>query len=247
MPTLILEQKSRSLGRDEILLYEEQYLHRGQPVRYVPIKHLRQKRADALPKPDEFVAGSIEFVHAALKSLGLPVPPIVYYPEALKPWLHRRIWQTTLAEAVARLEATTEPLFVKPAESLKAFTGAVFEDAAILNAVPYPKRKKVWCSQPVVWQAEWRAYVVDGQVKAISHYAGDESLSPDRGVIEKAVGALLASGWPSRNFCCDFGLLSTGETAGVEYGDGYSMGAYDIAREDYYAMIFNWWREQVQR
>jgi hypothetical protein len=247
MPTLVFEQKPGSFGHDQIMLYEEHYLRRGQPVRYVPIKHLRQKRADALPKADEVVAGSIDFVHAALQSLSLPVPPIVYYPEALQPWLHRRIWMTTLGEAVARLGTVDEPVFVKPAERLKAFTGNVFHEAPTLASVPYPKKGRVWCSLPVAWHAEWRTYVVDGKIKAISHYAGDDLIQPDRAEIEKAVAALLASGWPSRNFCCDFGLLSTGETACVEYGDGYSMGAYDVAREDYYAMIFNWWREQIAR
>ena len=244
--TLFLEKRpDPRLDREETLLFEAHVLKRNLPYERVPIKHVRRKQVTL--GRDSVVAGSIQFVHAAIKTLGLPAPGLNYYPDHLKPWLYRNVWKARLRDVIARLESRDEPVFVKPAEKLKAFTGTVFHDSAVLSQVQYPKGGYVWCSNPVPFRAEWRVYVAGGEVRHAGFYAGiDETTPPDMVEINKALAVHMAA-TGERNFCADFGLLADGNTALVEMADGYIMGAYDISSEDYYAVIKGWWQAYVNR
>ncbi|RZK90937.1 MAG: DUF4343 domain-containing protein, partial [Hymenobacter sp.] len=74
-------------------------------------------------EPDEVVVGHIAAVRAGLRALGLAPPPELGYPEALQPWLGRRLWQSTINAVAAQPESW--PVFVKPIHSAKKFTGVL--------------------------------------------------------------------------------------------------------------------------
>jgi hypothetical protein len=245
MNTLLLEHmEGRSLTREERLLYMECVVSAGWKVRFASIRHLKHRRTSA-PRPGEMPIGSIDFVRAALHAARLPIPPVNHYPDALAPWMHRRSWMSSLSEVLASLLAGGGPVFIKPAHKLKEFTGTVVTDPSHVRGINCAPNFAVCCADPVTWLAEWRVYVVEGHVRSICHYAGDESLPADDREIRRAVAALRSADWPSRHFAVDFGRLSTGQTALVEMGCGYSMGAYDITAPDYLAMVSGWWRERL--
>ena len=68
---------------------------------------------------DELVVGDFSWTRNALKQLGVPLPSPPDYPACLTPYLHRRIWQSTLGGVRSILENRTTadptPIFIKPA------------------------------------------------------------------------------------------------------------------------------------
>ena len=113
--------------------------------------------------PDFIPCGSVEW---CLKILGRPVIPD-YYPEFLKPYLHRDVWQTNEWPLGKRI-------FIKPADKYKRFTGFVTNGT-------YRGKKKgpYWCSEVVQFKNEWRYYVSNGRILECGWYWGDELEMPD--------------------------------------------------------------------
>ena len=85
-------QTGKVLPIEEALVYEEACA-RGMTIRHISLKKLLHKRPDSMPQPGDLPVGDIPFIHAVLRALGKPIPTIDYYPEALTPWLFRRVWK----------------------------------------------------------------------------------------------------------------------------------------------------------
>ena len=236
----------KHLAREELMLYKEAE-RQGIPVRYVPVKHLQRRRTDALEKYD-LPAGSIRFIHACLKYLRVPESAVNYYPTTLKPWMHRHTGRCDLRDVAylfLRGERFGERVFIKPADKLKSFTGFVAESEDDIRALQCSKKLRVEYSEVVEFVVEWRVYVIAGSICCVAPYAGDESTpAPLEGIVEM-VSAALSQRDDRKTFTLDVGLLSTGELALVEFGEAYSVGAYDISPADYLSFLAHWWQENV--
>ncbi|MEU8539262.1 ATP-grasp domain-containing protein [Streptomyces sp. NPDC048717] len=137
----------------------------------------------------------------------------------------RRITLATLGEA----RRLTRPAFVKP-PSDKSFPAAVYADGGRLPVRPeLPPDLPVQIADVVTWAAEFRLFVLDGEVRAGSQYAtfGRLDARPLDGhrqedaVREFAAGLLTAcgDGLPSA-VVVDVGLLTPAEPG----GSGHSAG-----------------------
>lgn len=124
---------------------------------------------------------------------------------------------TTARGALAALEREA-PLFVRPDEDSKAFDGAVFDDADALRTA----LGATDLATPVVRggvravDAEWRFFVVDGEVVDASEYRRAGSPSLFRGAPPRALElaeAAVARWRPSSVFCLD--VASSGDHFGV--------------------------------
>lgn len=79
-------------------------------------------------KRSDLATGNPEFVKLALKELGVDIPCPPDYPDCLKDFLFRKIWQTNLADLEKSFEENPNlEIFVKPANSAKAFDGMVLK------------------------------------------------------------------------------------------------------------------------
>ena len=235
-------QGNASLGFEERIV-DEVLRRRG-----IPVTLYSQKQIDRRSLPlgdDTFVMGAMPAMHGAMKQLGIPIPPPDDYPDSLKEFLHRRIWRSTLRNLEDQIRAgPAQPVFAKPAERRKDFTGRVFDggnDLYFLGGTS--RRQEIWCSDVVEWVSEYRIYVVDDQVVGQDHYAGDESVRPSTDTVREALGAYRKSGQAPAAYGIDFGVLASGETALVEANDGYSLGAYNIAGEPYTEVLTTRWAE----
>lgn len=126
-----------------------------------------------------------------------------------------------LAEAISQIGFKS--MFVRPDEDSKAFNGGIF-DKNSLKAVIDPAIKKAYIDQdtliviaePVQIDAEWRTFIVNGQVVAASSYRkdsiGNVDLHVPHHVIDLAFEA--AELWsPAPVFCLDIAL--TGQRYGI--------------------------------
>lgn len=236
------EQGNGRLGQEEKLLRAE--LERlGIPVTLYTAKRMQRRQ---LPLNETcLVAGDMVAMHGAMRQLGIEPPVPNDYPECLRSYLRRKVWTSTLA-AVERgvYEGDGEPVFAKPAERRKSFTGRVVSSPNDLYVIGgTSRREQVWCSEVVEWATEYRVYVVGETILAMDWYAGEPWMKLDRAVVESAIADYRRSGTAPAAYGIDFGVLGSGETALIEANDGYALGAYQIDAPSYAAVVFTRWRE----
>jgi len=238
-----LEETGNEKLRHEEQLLRAEFERRGIPITLYTAKRIQRRQ---LPlSGDTFIAGDMDAMHGAMAMLGIAVPVPNDYPKSLSPFMHRRIWKSTLGEAEREvLEGSGTAVFVKPADRRKSFTGRVFEGMDDLYGVSgVSRRQEVWCSQVVKWQSEYRVYVNQDQIVSIDCYAGNSAPPLDQVALRQALTAFQTSGEAPRAYGIDFGVLSTGETALIEANDGYALGAYQISAEAYTNLLEARWRE----
>jgi hypothetical protein len=229
---------------------EEQRLHddltrRGIPIEFYTLKRIQ--RRDLPLTRTSFIAGDMDAMHGAMKQLGIEIPPANDYPKCLQPFMHRKVWMSTLGtiEQMA-WDMGLAPVFVKPAARRKNFTGFVVASASDLYRLGGTSRRQpVWCSEVVKWVSEFRVYVVRDRIVSIDHYDGDPQRTLDLDVVAAALAAFRAAGEAPSAYGIDFGVLSSGQTALVEANDGYALGAYAIAAEPYTDLVLQRWSELV--
>lgn len=127
-------------------------------VEYIIIKNKKEKcPVDYIP------CGSVKW---CLNSLDMNIIPN-YYPDWLKPYLNRKVWQ-------GNEWILGRKLFVKPADRYKRFTGFVTYGT-------YSKKKKspYWWSEIVKFENEWRCYISNGEILSAEWYWGDDKNTPD--------------------------------------------------------------------
>ncbi|MEU4414187.1 ATP-grasp domain-containing protein [Nocardia salmonicida] len=227
--------------------HEEKLLTEGLGKLDVPVRHYSLKRIQRRQLalgPGIFIAGDMDAMHGAMRQLGIPIPPPDDYPAVLRGFLGRKVWASTLGEIERSMDGgSSPPVFVKPADRRKAFTGSVcyseHDFAAWGNT---SRRQRVWCSEVVTWVSEYRVYVIGRQIVAVDHYEGDNSVRLNMEAVESAVTAYYRSGTAPTAYAIDFGVLANGETTLVEANDGYALGAYDITADQYTALLMARWR-----
>ncbi len=238
------EKGSKRLGIEEELVFR--YLKdKGIPVKYYTEKLINRR---SLPLTFEtLVVGNIPCMQGAMKQLGIDIPNENSYPQSLKKYLFRNVWVSTLEKVERQLRnGYVKPFFAKPKTQQKKFTGRVFEtDGDLYFVSGCSKKTELVCCEIVNWISEYRVYVVQSKIVAVSHYDGDKSVKPDFGVIESAIKELETAGEAFAGYGIDFGVLDTGETALIEMNDGFGLGAYDISANDYGQLVEARWAQIV--
>lgn len=191
------------------------------------------------------VSGAVGFVRAALELAGVVVPPALGFPDELAPWLHREVRRTTLDQAL--IGCSGSKLFIKPADQLKLFTGSLTDDPELLDTLQaLDPATSVWVSEPIKFLAEWRCFVIDGELRAIAQYRPDFDVVLWPEPKEEELEDLIATAHGVTGlagFSVDVGRLPTGEIALVELNDGYALGSYGIPDELYFELIWARWRQ----
>lgn len=230
----------------EMRLLRDGLKERGLPTTLFTAKQMERRQ---LPLArDTLVAGFVPSVLGALKQLGLEPPPTNDYPRCLTPLLHRRLWTSTARQLTEALYQGLEtPVFAKPLDRKKRFTGQVFRTSEDLIYLRHASLSTpLLCSEVVRWLSEYRVYVARGTVLATCHYAGDPAVRVDEATVREAVRRLEDSGEATAGYGVDFGVLSTGETALVEWNDGFSLGAYaGVGAASYTELTLARWTELV--
>ncbi|CAM9738508.1 unnamed protein product, partial [Heterosigma akashiwo] len=229
-------EKQISEGPERAPSPEGQLVQEEMRLRSIPVVTLTTEEFLANPpslERTDLVVGDFDWTRMALRQLGISMPEPPDYPDCLKHLLHRTIWTSTLAEVQQLLKKASKPtqLFIKPAADTKAFAGLVAsnsEDDFWLEYLlgQFDPAFPVLCSTLLDIVAEYRAYAVDGEVRACCHYKGPSTPGPDMAVVGAAVRALAASaeGRALRGCGADFAVGRGGAataTGAVEVNDGY--------------------------
>lgn len=193
---------------------------------------------------DDFISGDIDVMFHAMKRLGIEYS-YNDYPESLKPYLHRKVWEDELGNIRREIFAEgylKNPIFIKPKDKLKRFTGFVLETVDDLaNCKGAGNQTKVWCSEPVVFIDEFRCYFKRGTKPVIGCYR--ESFNESNRIkVQQFLNSLILGREFPGAFALDLGTLSTGEVALIEMNDAFSLGLYKGCSPDFYAkcLIERW-------
>jgi hypothetical protein len=126
--------------------------------------------------PDDARASDLAFygepgfmdVVAWSAGLALLCPTPDWLTTVPRAYLQRAVHAATLQEAWG----IPEPAFVKPALEAKVFGAAVYDSGAALHAVSenLPAGTPVLLAEPVVWEMEYRCFVLERQVVALCPY-----------------------------------------------------------------------------
>lgn len=196
---------------------------------------------DSLPLDSgTMVCGFVGIVLRAFDRLGVRRPEFPSLPSSLEPWFGRRVFTSTLGE----VRADRETRFVKPLLEQKAFGGFVRRNphdelgrtAHLDDAFP------ILASDVVHFRAEWRCFVLRGEVIDARRYVGDfRAPSPDWTVLDACIGA-LADDAPV-GYAIDLGITDDGRTLVVELNDGYSLGTYGTDPTPYARLLEARWEQ----
>lgn len=193
---------------------------------------------------DDFIAGDIDVMFHAMKRLGIEYS-YNDYPEVLKPYLHRKIWEDKLGNVKKELFEKSylkNPIFIKPKDKLKRFTGFVLETVDdLVNCKGAGNQTKIWCSEPVVFIDEFRCYFRKDTKPVIGSYKENFDEKNKTKVQQFLNSLILGREFPNA-FALDLGILSTGEVALIEMNDAFSLGLYKGCPSDFYAkcLIERW-------
>jgi hypothetical protein len=227
---------------------EERDLIIGFRDRGIPTELFTRKRLARRQLPigrDTLVAGEVPVVLGALRQLGIEPPPSNDYPSCLGHLLCRRVWASTVKRLKENLfESTSPPVFAKPSGRKKRFTGRVFTSPDdLIHLEGASAATAISCSEVVDWMSEYRVFVVRERVLGIRHYSGNPAILPDEAVVSEAVRTLNASGQATASYGLDLGVLSGGQTALVEWNDGFSLGSYGLDPGLYTELVLARWCE----
>jgi hypothetical protein len=182
------------------------------------------------PDPNtDICIGSVQGTEKFFEACGVPVPKYLGYPEQLKKYLGRKIETTTFENL-----GTDFPYFVKPAESIKMFTGDVVDNPKHLEyLVMFDKCQPdtpVIKSEVMDFLSEYRVFVSHGKIYDVKHYKGTWKEHISWNVVEMMVKDYTDC--PSA-YTLDVGLDSRGLTKLVEVNDMWAIGSYGMDGRDY--------------
>lgn len=193
---------------------------------------------------DDFISGDIDVMLHAMKKLGIEYS-YNDYPESLKPYLHRKVWEDELGNIRREIFAEDylkNPIFIKPKDKLKRFTGFVLETVEDLaNCKGAGNQTKVWCSEPIVFIDEFRCYFKKG-AEPIIGCCKERFNESNRIKVQQFLNSLILGREFPGAFVLDLGILSTGEVTLVEMNDAFSLGLYKGCTPGFYAkcLIERW-------
>lgn len=170
------------------------------------------------------VSGYIGDIHIALGKAGKIMPDNVDYPIQLQKYFGRKIYKSFLGD----IRSSIKPVFIKPANDHKLFTGFVYNDdqSSRLKVVTLSDEVEVLCCDPIEIISEYRSFILDNQILDIRRYNGDWSVAPNKNIVTDSVELMIENA--PRAYCLDWFITKSGETILGEMNEGFAFGHYGL-------------------
>ncbi|MCW3160646.1 ATP-grasp domain-containing protein [Chryseobacterium oryctis] len=193
--------------------------------------------------PENIVVGGIGNIRKRLQNLNIRRPDKeIDYPEELKSFLKRNIWESTINQVFA--DKSSWNIFIKPKTETKLFAGKVIQtEMDFLGIINEEKDIEVLCSELIDFKTEWRCFIRYKEILDIRRYKGDWDTKIDLKTIVSAINSFTSQ---PNSYALDFGVNEKGETILVEVNDGHSLGTYGLSSSNYAKFLSARWSELTQ-
>lgn len=190
------------------------------------------------------VVGDHPTIQSILKRIGY-TQEFCSYPISLRSYLKRNVWETTIGSLLAESSMKDiSKLFIKPKSKSKLFTGFVIHsNNDLFQLYNHSKNTILLVSSVVEWISEYRVFVLHSEIVGIKIYSGNDNLNLNMTIVKNAINDFEKSPERTAGYSLDFGILSNGDTALIEWNDGYALGAYKLNKEIYTELILARWEE----
>lgn len=167
------------------------------------------------------------------------IPKPLNVPDSIKKYAMRNFNVVTMGDFK---KDTTLPIFVKPYDKLKLFTGGVItkSDSRRFFYHDVSDDTLVMTSDVLDIITEYRCFVNNGKLVGIKHYNGDFDKFIDVDVVRNAINDYIEQ---PIAYTIDFGLTSDNKTVLIECNDAWSICNYGLDSETYVNMLMNRWIE----
>lgn len=199
--------------------------------------------------------GTVEFVKAFAEKIGVKLPDPIHATELLKlegRWFFKDIYR----KACSPTDLYPDPLFpvfVKPYNELKKFTGFVAKSDKDFDLYPEVDwyDTKLFCTQVLEnIVSEWRCYVLNGKVFACVNYAGDPLVFPSKHSIKLLIddykNSPVAYSLDVAVCAKDEWMAILQKTSFIEINDAYALGYYGGNVELYTKMLNERWKQIIK-
>lgn len=199
---------------------------------------------------DDFIAGDIKAMYAAMRQLGIEYS-YCDYPESLRKYLLRNVWHSTMRDIRNEIYlegSLKKPIFIKPRNNLKRFTGFVCETIDDLGQNVYGAGNTVdiWCSDIIHFTSEYRCPIVNGKSRGCYHYSNHnpyDYMKYREQLFEMVQKMADENKEGTSAYCLDVGITNKGEVALIEMTDGFSFGKYGMSDELLAEILTTRWSE----
>ena len=139
-----------------------------------------------------------------------------------------------------------KPIFVKPLEEDKAFTGFVFKHKVDLFKFgkKLPDNFMFLTSEIVEFQSEFRSFIQEGKILDCKNYTGNFWLRPNPHIIQEAIDAYTNQ--PAA-YTLDWGIDMNGNTMLIEINDAFGVAPYGLDPVKYARFLETRWNEIITK
>lgn len=206
----------------------------------------------SLATKDDVAIGSIELCRKFFEQIDVQIPNYLGYPPSIYKYLKREIYKCKLQEI------NTFPIFVKPANDVKLFTGVVLnrkEDIELLKLAnpSVQNNTEIYCSEIIEIDSEYRVFVhtkpdkflIKDKIVGIKHYNGDFKLFPSLNDFNK-INQIIEEYKEDSPICysLDIGLNKTQSSFYlIEVNDFWGLCSYGLDGKTYVKMTLDRFKE----
>ena len=186
---------------------------------------------------EDVVVGYIGTVKKRLDDFGFEIKDMDY-PESLTNYLGRKIWKSTINSINS--DPNLWNVFIKPVNN-KIFKGRVVTSPKdLIGCGSCYEDYEVYCSEVRDFIAEFRVFVLYGEIIDVRRYGGRWDVHCDRNIVTSCLNDFSDS--PAA-YAMDFGVTSEGETLLIEVNNTCSIGSYGLDPILYARFISARWAE----
>ena len=184
-----------------------------------------------LYKKGDIILDGLRQVEYCLSKFNI-TPKQINYPDVLKEYLGRNIWENTMNNFVS--DSSKWNCFIKPQKE-KIFTGKVIKEHKDLIGCVGKEDFKIWCSDIIDLVFECRGFYYYGELKDLRPYCGNwQNIKLlDTNLIQMAVLKYANSENKLNAISMDWGVTKSGKTILIECNTFSSLGSYGYQSIDY--------------
>lgn len=196
--------------------------------------------------------GSAAFVRTCMALAGIEEPKWTAYPRELS----GHMLQTPRRVSIAAALAGPRPKFLK-ALSGRPFSGFILRPESEMDAhglrqlealLDLSPTTSIWSAQALAFAAEWRYYVLYGEVIGFAQYFPRPSAAPAQHPEIEEISAIIAAIPHDAAYALDVAVLESGETTVVGVRDAWALelvgeGPHGPEALDYLRLLWARWAE----